>query len=178
MTLGDRIVVLKDGRIHQSGPPLEVFQKPANRFVAGFVGTPPMNFLNGTLVGQNGAVYFDEGTAQVRLTDDQSRELADWVGKEVILGVRPETMAITPEGRFAGEDNSLPIKVKVVEPLGEKMDLYAETDKHAHIVARVDADSTLTAGQTVQVYLDIDRVHVFDPAEDGANLTAAALQTA
>ncbi len=177
MTLGDRIVVLKDGVIHQAGPPLEVFQKPINRFVASFVGTPPMNFLNGKIVGENGGLYFDEGTARVRLTQAQSEILSGWVGKDVILGVRPETMALVPDGRFAGDQNTLPVKVNVIEPLGEKMDMYTSTGKHGHIVARVDAVSDLKTGGTVQMHLDMDRVHVFDPAEDGANLTANALQT-
>ncbi len=177
MTLGDRIVVLKDGVIHQAGPPLEVFQKPTNRFVASFVGTPPMNFLNGKLVGENGGLYFDEGTARVRLTQVQTEILSGWVNKEVILGVRPETMALVPDGRFAGDQNTLPVQVNVIEPLGEKMDLYTSTNKHGHIVARVDAVSDLKTGGTIQMHLDMDRVHVFDPAQDGANLTANALQT-
>ncbi len=177
MTLGDRIVVMKDGVIHQAGPPLEVFQKPINRFVASFVGTPPMNFLNGKLVGENGSLYFDEGTSRLRLTPAQTATLSGWAGKDVIMGVRPETMARVPDGRFAGEENTLPVKVNVIEPLGEKMDMYTATDIHGHIVARVDAVSELKSGGTVKMHLDMDRVHVFDPAVDGANLTANALQT-
>ncbi len=177
MTLGDRIVVMKDGIIHQAGPPLEVFQKPINRFVASFVGTPPMNFLNGKIVGENGNVYFDEGTGRLRLTQTQVEILSEWVGKDVIMGVRPETMALVPDGRFAGEENTLSVQVNVIEPLGEKMDMYTSTSKHGHVVARVDAVSDLKSGVTVQMHLDMDRVHIFDPAEDGANLTAKALQT-
>ncbi len=75
------------------------------------------------------------------------------------------------------EENTLSVQVNVIEPLGEKMDMYTSTSKHGHVVARVDAVSDLKSGVTVQMHLDMDRVHIFDPAEDGANLTAKALQT-
>ena len=172
MTLGDRIVVMKDGQVQQCGPPLEVYDRPANRFVAGFVGTPPMNFFEGRLAGKDGGVYFDEGTASLLLPDELSGALAS-AGRadgEAVLGVRPEALGLSGEGRFAGKDNELPVRVGLVEPLGEKMDLYAETDAHPHIVARVDAQSGLTAGQTARLFVDVRRAHVFEPGPAGVNL--------
>ena len=171
MTLGDRIVVMKDGVIHQCGGPLEVYNTPTNRFVAGFVGTPPMNFLDGTLIEADGGVCFDEGTFKLRLSDDQVPELKGHVGSEVILGIRPEAMAMEAQGRFAGTDNVIPAQITVVEPLGEKMDLYAETGKHPHVVARVDARLGLEAGQKLPLHVDVKKVHVFEPGEDGMNLS-------
>jgi multiple sugar transport system ATP-binding protein len=171
MTLGDRIVVMRDGVIHQCGDPLNVYNRPVNRFVAGFVGTPPMNFLNGRLVGQDGSVFFDEGAARLRLCPRHAAKLGAWVGREVVLGVRPEGISTRCEGRFAGQDNSLPIQIVVVEPLGEKMDLYTSTPKHPHIVARVDAQQDLQAGQQIPLYLDVSKVHVFQPADAGENLS-------
>lgn len=173
MTLGDRIVVMKDGLIQQCGSPLEVYDSPTNRFVASFVGTPPMNFLDGTLVGDNGAIYFDEGTCRIRMNDKSGGFLADRIGQQIILGARPEAMSIHPQGRFAGEGNILPVEVLVVEPLGEKMDLYAATARHDHIVARVDAERGIKGGQQVELHLDMSRVHVFEPGEHGANLSRA-----
>ncbi|HUS91699.1 MAG TPA: sn-glycerol-3-phosphate ABC transporter ATP-binding protein UgpC [Phycisphaerae bacterium] len=170
MTLGDRIVVMKDGLVQQCGAPLEVYDTPTNRFVAGFVGTPPMNFFTGQIVQDGGRVSFDEGTTRLRLTEQQAQKLAGWVGKEVVLGVRPEAMALASEGRFSGTDNSLPVKVTVVEPLGEKMDLYTHTDKHKHIVARVDARRDIGADAALNLHLDMTKVHVFEPGETGANL--------
>ena len=118
MTLGDRIVVMKDGLIQQVGTPLEVYNSPSNRFVAGFVGTPPMNFFEGKLTSANGATHFDEGTAGMRLTNTMATKLQAWLNKDVVMGVRPEAMSLHGEGRFKGEDNVLPMQVNVIEPLG------------------------------------------------------------
>ena len=176
MTLGDRIVVMRDGLVHQVGTPLEVYDRPANRFVAGFVGTPPMNFLNGRLVTDSGNVFFDEGTCRIRLPQDKAEAVAGWAGKDVVLGVRPEAMSLTGEGRFAGEGNVLPVKVGVVEPLGEKMDIFTSTASHPHIVARVDARRDLTDGQMAKLHLDTRRIHVFEPGETGPNISLRSAQ--
>jgi len=170
MTLGDRIVVMRDGIVQQCGSPLEVYDSPANRFVAGFVGTPPMNFLDGRLVAEDGRIFFDEGTARVLLPEPKTQKLQSWVGKDVVMGVRPEAMSTTGEGRFAGTGNILPVAVSVIEPLGETMDLYASTDKHPHIVARVEASRAVTPDQKVDLHLDMRKVHLFEPGETGANL--------
>ena len=170
MTLGDRIVVMKDGLVQQCGPPLEVYDTPANRFVAGFVGTPPMNFFQGRLVEDGGSVLFDEGSVRLRLTEGQSQKLAGAVGQEAVLGVRPEAMALAGEGRFGGTENVLPVQIGVIEPLGEKMDIYTSTPSHPHIVARVDARRDVEVGQRVQLHLDLEKVHVFQPGVTGANL--------
>ncbi len=108
MTLGDRIVVMKDGLIQQCGTPLEVYSRPARRFVGGFVGTPPMNFLNGRLSARDGRVFFDIDGCGLALTEEHARNLAQWVGKEAVLGVRPEAvdrvlaaLRAHPQGRRA-----------------------------------------------------------------------------
>jgi len=178
MTLGDRIVVMEDGLVQQRGAPLEVYDRPANRFVAGFVGTPPMNFLDGTLVGDNGSVLFDEGSFRIRLSGEQARSVAEWIGKEVVLGVRPEAMGMDGSGRFGGADNAMAVTVDVVEPLGEKMDLYVSTANTGHIVARVDARTDVAARQRVKLHLDLSKVHVFAPGRNGANLTIPAAEPA
>ncbi|KPK80793.1 MAG: glycerol-3-phosphate ABC transporter ATP-binding protein [Phycisphaerae bacterium SM23_33] len=171
MTLGDRIVVMKDGLVQQCGGPLEVYHAPVNRFVAGFVGTPPMNFLEGTLVADDGRSFFDGGTFRIRLCEEHARALGGRIGQQVVLGIRPEAMGVGTHGRFAGEDNVLPVQISVVEPLGEKMDLYVATPKHPSLVARVDAQRDLEAGQQIRLHVDMNRVHVFEPGEGGLNLT-------
>ena len=176
MTLGDRIVVMKDGEIQQCGTPLEVYDRPINRFVAGFVGTPPMNFFSGKLVNQSGGLYFDEGGTQIRLSDGHASVLGEWVGHDVVLGMRPEGMSLAGQGRFAGRDNILAAQISVVEPLGEKMDIYAETPRHPHIVARVDAQVGIQSGQDVQFHLDVRKLHVFASGEAGANLSSPTPQ--
>jgi len=171
MTLGDRVVVMKDGVIHQVASPLEVYEAPVNRFVAGFLGTPPMNFLNVQVVVDNGGICLDEGSGRLRLNDRMSRRLADRVGQAVALGVRPESMSFQPDGRYAGQENQLNVTIGVVETLGDKMDVYVQTPVHPHIVCRVESNRDLKDGIDLPVYLDMDRVHIFEPGEDGVNVS-------
>ena len=173
MTLGDRIVVMKDGFMQQVGTPLEVYDTPTNRFVAGFVGTPPMNFFNGEIVSKNGNLYVDEGTCRIRLSENHKDRMQEWIGKEVVIGARPEAMSLSGEGRFVGDENIMPVKVDVVEPLGEKMDIYAMTKNNSRIVARVDACRDIQADQQVKLHLDMNKIHIFEPGEDGNNLGLA-----
>jgi multiple sugar transport system ATP-binding protein len=172
MTLGDRIVVMKEGIVHHCGAPLEVYDAPANRFVAGFIGTPPMNFLEGRLVRTDGAMHFEQDAVRLRLCDDHARRLADCAGQDVTLGMRPEAMSLTPQGRFAGDQNAFDAELSVVEPLGEKMDLYLSAGQGDHLVARVDAQRGMAGGRTVTIHVDPNRLHVFRPGLDGTNLTA------
>ncbi len=170
MTLGERIVVMKDGQVQQVGTPLEVYGRPANLFVAGFVGSPPMNMLSGKVIRWDQGFYFDEGLAKILLPERLNDALRDHVGKDVIMGIRPEAMNLHAQGRFAGQKNILPLTVKVIEPLGEKMDLYCSSENHPQIIARVDAEAGLEPGQSIELHLDLSRVHIFEPGEPGRNL--------
>ena len=170
MMLGDRIAVIRDGLLQQCGRPQEIYDRPANRFVAGFVGTPAMNFLNGQVVLQDGKLLFDEGAARLDMLPEQARKLARWVGREIVLGIRPEALHVAAEGRFAGKGNTLPVQVGLIEPLGEKIDVYAETPIHHKIVARVDAHQSLRPGQTTELYVDMRRVCFLEPGDTGACL--------
>jgi multiple sugar transport system ATP-binding protein len=171
MTLGDRIVVMKDGEIQHCGTPLEVYDTPANRFVAGFVGTPPMNFLDGTLRADDDKLLFQAEGFRLELTPDIAEKLRDHQGRQVVLGVRPEGMSLQSQGRFAGSSNSIGTDVQVVEPLGEKMDLHLLTQGGTPMVARVDARRDVEAGQHLQLHLDMSKVHCFEPGQAGENLT-------
>ncbi|MFP4054796.1 MAG: ABC transporter ATP-binding protein [Phycisphaerae bacterium] len=171
MTLGDRIVVMKDGVVQHCGSPLEVYDTPTNRFVAGFIGTPPMNFFDGKLASADGGVMFDGGSFQLKLLDRQAKYLSEWIGKDITLGARPEAMALAAEGRFAGQQNTIDTKLVVSEPLGEKMDLYLSSGEHGRIVARVDARRDLEPNDALTLHLDMNKVHVFAPGETGDNLT-------
>jgi multiple sugar transport system ATP-binding protein len=172
MTLGDRVVVMKDGVIQQCGTPLEVYHRPANRFVAGFVGTPPMNFLEGTVVVENDQPWFDEGTGSVPVPAWAAPALRRRAGKRVVMGVRPQaiTEAPTPGGasRFG-----LEVRVAVVEFLGDKMEIHASTDKHPRLVAHVDAHRDITPGETIRMYFDPNRLRFFEADQEGAALVTA-----
>ena len=171
MTLGDRIVVMQGGRIQQVGKPLEVYGQPANRFVASFVGTPPMNFFDGRLVREDG-ICFDSGAFRLRLPDGQAGQLARWLEQPVVLGIRPEAMSLEPAGRFAGGGNIIGGRVQVVEPLGEKMDIFINAGADRRAVARVDARDNLRAGDELHLYVDPRRLHIFQIGPDGPNLLA------
>jgi len=90
MTMGDRIVVMKDGFIQQVADPIKLYDYPENKFVAGFIGSPPMNFMNSKIVSENGGIWVDAGTIKVKVTDEQAKHLEQYIGKEVTFGVRPE----------------------------------------------------------------------------------------
>ncbi len=171
MTLGDRVVVMKNGTIQQCDTPLEIYRRPTNRFVAGFVGTPPMNFLEGSLRRENGALWFDEGSIRIRVPESVTSQVSGHVGRPIVLGVRPEAISDIPNGRVDVADNEVRFTVNVVEPLGDRMDLYLSTPKHSSVVARVDARSDLEPDVERPFYLDLDRIHFFDPSETGVNLT-------
>jgi multiple sugar transport system ATP-binding protein len=173
MTLGDRVVVMKDGVIQQSGPPLEVYQRPSNRFVAGFVGTPPMNFFRGVVTRDAGALWFDEGSGRIAVPAWAKNALANRLGAKVVMGVRPQAMSDEPFVLGSDEGNALTMRIRVVEPLGDKMDVYLATDCHAHVIARVDASRRLLPNTNVKMHFDLDRLHFFDADDAGATIAAA-----
>ncbi|HEY2514898.1 MAG TPA: sn-glycerol-3-phosphate ABC transporter ATP-binding protein UgpC, partial [Polyangiaceae bacterium] len=142
MTLGDRVVVLKDGVIQQCGAPLDVYQRPANRFVAGFVGMPPMNFFEGTILEAAGALWFNEGSGLLRVPPWARRALEEKRGDRVVLGARPQALSLQVESA----ESALLMSVNVVEMLGETMDVFLSTAQHPHVVAHVAADRSLVPG--------------------------------
>ena len=161
MTLGDRVVVMKDGRVQQMGRPLEVYERPVNRFVAGFVGTPPMNFLPGRIVSENGHACFEGAGLRLRLP--RTRESLQ--GRELVLGFRPEHLSERPP---AAENEPLRARVSVVEPLGDRQDVTLATPSDVPFVGRLDARAPLREGEEAVLYLDVSRAHLFEPGSGGA----------
>ena len=167
MTLGDRVVVMKDGVIHQVDTPFEVYEHPLNRFVAGFVGTPPMNFIEGKLARDGDALVFDDGEHHLPLSVAHAQKLASEVDKPIVAGIRPELLTPAENGAAA----SLSIQVGVVEPLGDRADVIGSTGNTSRFVCRVDSRCRLAEGETARFSVDMNRVHFFSPGEDGVNLT-------
>jgi len=157
MTLADRIVVLRAGRIEQVGPPLELYHRPANLFVAGFLGAPPMNFFPGTVHNCEGARATIKLAGGTLMTADASVSLAP--GAPVTLGIRPEHVVL-------GGPEAIPATVFAVERLGEGSYLYASVDGSGEqIVVRADPDAQWRIGQPLAVGALPGRIHVF--GEDG-----------
>ena len=170
MTLGERVVVMSDGLIQQCDAPLTIYDRPINRFVASFLGTPPMNFVNGSLAAENHEVYFRGGGMDLHLAGPKAERVRGHVGKEVVMGLRPEGMFLRPSGNANDENRTTQLEVQVVEPLGNTMDVYFATADNARLVARVKAEP-MTEGETVKVYVDMDKIHIFEPGEYGTNLS-------
>jgi len=121
LTLGDRIAVMKDGKMHQCASPLTIYDKPANKFVASFIGTPPISLMNGRIIKKERKYYFDEGKFQVKLVKEMYNAIAPYEGKEVIFGIRSEDIYDKLFVSEASPENTISATCEVVEPLGSEV---------------------------------------------------------
>jgi multiple sugar transport system ATP-binding protein len=159
MTLGDRVVVMKDGRVQQVGEPLELYEKPANRFVAGFIGSPSMNFVEVNISNSGGALWAETEGLRLKVPPQKVEAVRAHSGKRVTLGMRPEALHLASGADHA--DYSFDTAVDVVEPLGNEI-LINFRGGGAPMVARVDPAVRVKAHQHIRVGLDPGRVHFFD----------------
>jgi multiple sugar transport system ATP-binding protein len=164
MTLGDRVVVMRDGSIQQIGTPLEVYGNPANRFVAGFIGAPAMNFFDVTIRDSGAMVSAETPQFRLAVTDPSARAVAAWRDKPVVMGARPEHLAL---GDGAG-GRAFEATVEVVEQLGSEILLECRVGDTRVTVARVDPESRVRAGDKVRLSVQPGRLHFFDPASEAA----------
>jgi len=161
MTMGDRVAVMKDGVLQQVADPITVYDCPKNKFVAGFIGSPPMNFMKGKIIKKDGRIYFDEGKIQVKLVEDMHPKLTPYIGREVILGIRSEDIYDKLFVSQAPPENIIKVNCEVVEPMGSEVYLYLNTGKHTFI-ARVGAHDRPGVNQDIDVVFDMSKVHFFD----------------
>ncbi|MCG8431413.1 MAG: sn-glycerol-3-phosphate ABC transporter ATP-binding protein UgpC, partial [Candidatus Omnitrophica bacterium] len=138
MTMGDRIAVMKDGLLQQVDEPLVIYDKPVNKFVAGFIGSPPMNFMEGRVIKKNGHLYFDEGRVMVKIVDEMTPKMNPYAGKDVYFGIRSEDIYDKLFVSEAPPGNVVTVNCEVYEPMGSEVYLYLNTGKHTFI-ARVGA---------------------------------------
>ncbi len=170
MTLGDRVVVMKDGLIQQVGSALEIYNRPKSRFVASFLGSPPMNFFTGKVLGDGGRLLFDEGSGKLPVPSKAFAALSALLDQEVVLGVRPEALSDARHARFPTADNRLQMRVTLVQPLGHKLDVHLATPNHPRAIAQLDASASARPGETIPVFFDLERAHFFEPGELGGRL--------
>jgi len=160
MTLADRIVVLKDGYIEQVGTPLELFLKPVNSFVAGFIGTPPMNLVASRIKRENQRYFLNfDGGLKIPVPPHRDAELAD--GQEVIMGLRTEEIAIADKEVSTPAEWIFPGLVKVVEPLGNENHLHVETGG-VTFVGKCEGRRIVNSGDTIKVAFNLEQLHIFD----------------
>ncbi len=166
MTMGDRIVVMKEGIVQQIDQPLHLYNYPRNKFVAGFIGNPGMNFFHGKIVADHrGDLVFDDGVLNLRLLSQAKKVLEERVDREVILGIRPEHIR-NPE--TMGRDTPLETisaRVEVVEPMGNDVFLYLNTGTSSFI-ARVEPDHVPDVQDEVSLAVAVDKIHFFDETSE------------
>jgi multiple sugar transport system ATP-binding protein len=161
MTMGDRIAVMKDGVVQQIADPITIYDKPVNKFVAGFIGSPPMNFMKGKIVKNNDHFYFDEGAIRVRIVKEMADKIAPFTGKEIIFGIRSEDIYDKLFVSEAPAENVVKVTCEVVEPMGSEVYLYLNTGKHSFI-ARVGAHDRPAVNQDMDLVFDMSKVHFFN----------------
>ncbi len=177
MTMATRIVVMKDGLIQQVDTPQNLYDTPCNLFVAGFIGTPQMNFINGSLEKRGEDVYFNFEKVSIKLPAEKASNpaLQEYIGQEVIVGLRPECIHDQPAQIEAYADSTMEAFVEVTELMGAEIYLYLNigrseegdnkikvVNEGTNLIARVSSRSTSRAGDTIKIAFDTSRIHIFD----------------
>ena len=163
MTMGDRIVVMKDGYIQQIDTPTNLYNDPVNQFVAGFIGSPQMNFID-AVVGKSGndlTLTFGKCTIKVPANKAAGTELASYVGKDVVFGIRPEDVHDEPEFLAKVQEGITEADVEVTELMGAETYLYLNCEGNA-VTARVEPTSTAKSGDKSRIAFDLNKMHLFD----------------
>jgi multiple sugar transport system ATP-binding protein len=174
LTLGDRIAVMKQGVIQQVAAPMNLYRNPANRFVAGFIGSPPMNFFTGTVVSKGNALFFQEQTSNadarpkpitLRLADASADGLQAYLEQPVILGIRPENIVPKAGTSEAPPDQTVEAVADGVQPMGSETLVYLIGDMRS-FVARIPAFDPVQVGQKLSLVFEMGSARFFDPATD------------
>lgn len=171
MTMGDRIVVMKDGFIQQVDTPQNLYDYPVNQFVAGFMGSPQMNFIDGEVVQTASDYIFRFAQYEIKIPAEKNKDdvLKDYVGKKVVLGIRPENVHDEPEVIEKATNGIVEADVEVTELMGSETYLYLSCEGN-EITARVHPTTTAKTGDRIKVAFDITRMHLFDKETEKAIL--------
>ncbi len=168
MTMGTRIAVMKDGVLQQVDTPQVLYERPDNVFVAGFIGSPSMNFFDATITGSGNDLYVDTGAFRVRIPENKVAPYKPHLGKQVIFGIRPEDIH-DPEYAPPGIHQAIvESKVDVVELMGNEVILYMLTADNQPFLARVDPRTKARVGNTMGLAFNMDNMHIFDKQTEKA----------
>jgi multiple sugar transport system ATP-binding protein len=163
MTMGDRIAVMSLGVLQQLDTPQNLYDHPANKFVAGFIGSPSMNFIDVTIQQADSGLYAVTPGFRMRVPDTKVSSLKSVIGQSVTMGIRPEHIGERSRlAALAPPDSVIPVTVDVVELLGNEIFVYLTTENGATLTARMDPDIKLTRGQKIEVAAPSDKMHFFD----------------
>ncbi len=169
MTMGDRIVVMRDGVVQQVDTPLGLYNRPVNIFVAGFIGTPAMNFIDATIQASNGSYNITTNSFSVRVPDEKVDLVKDYAGKPVVFGVRPEDIfdkSLRPLVQPTPE-NTIKATIDVLEPMGAVITMYLNTNGIS-LIATIDAETKGKENEEQEFVLDLAKTHVFDKTTEKA----------
>ncbi|GAB1432897.1 sn-glycerol-3-phosphate ABC transporter ATP-binding protein UgpC [Spirochaetota bacterium] len=169
MTMGDKIVVMKDGLVQQIGSPLYLYNQPINKFVAGFIGSPPMNFLKVKVLSDNGTIVMDEGSHRFSPASLHLDSIKPYVGKEIIMGLRPEDLPYNENGQ------GFKTVISVVEPLGAEIHLYTKSE-FSQIVSKVAPHHAFKIGEEVYFNPLMDKARYFDIETEQAILPVSSVE--
>jgi multiple sugar transport system ATP-binding protein len=158
MTMANKIVVMKDGMVQQIGAPMELYNKPVNKFVAGFIGSPPMNFLTVKVLDEGGSVMLDEGSFKLKPLAAHEEALKKYVGKDLYFGIRPEDLSYRPDTPGA---NNMPLKIETVEPLGADTNLWLSTENQP-LTVRTEPHFVFKVGETANFEPHMGKARYFD----------------
>jgi multiple sugar transport system ATP-binding protein len=169
MTMGHRIAVLREGVLQQLDTPQTLYDRPANLFVAGFIGSPAMNFFPGQLASDNGGqdMWVQASGLKLKLPEELRSKVSSQNGREIVFGVRPEHIHAKSEVRDADPSRTAMVNVSVVEPLGSEVFAYLSADGH-EFIARMDASAHPRAGEPIETVFDTDHLHIFDKETEQA----------
>jgi multiple sugar transport system ATP-binding protein len=157
MTMANKIVVMKDGRVQQTGSPLHLYNHPVNKFVAGFIGSPPMNFLAVKVAEKGGSVLLEEGSFTVSPDGAHAEYLKKYSGREIYFGIRPEDLSYSESAAESG----MPVKITVVEPLGADIHLWLSTGTQP-LVARTEPNRSFKVGDSAVFVPRMEKARYFD----------------
>ena len=165
MSMGDRLIVLKDGIVQQIGAPLEIYDRPANQFVASFIGSPPMNFINCSIVEHDGNLFLTSGGLHVKLPAKSKAALSEVRSRNspVALGIRPEDISERRLHDGAADDNVIRARVDFLEPLGSEVLANCSFAEH-EIIVRLNPRTSAKSDEMIELVLNMERARLFDPA--------------
>ena len=167
MTLGDRVVVMDKGVIQQVDDPQTLYDHPQNQFVAGFIGSPSMNFLDANVTEHDGAVFLDLGPFRLWVPDELASHVRPHTGKTMVFGIRPEDVYDRLFARMTRPDSTVTARVEVKEPMGSDLFLYLRVGELT-IHARMGPTTKVEVGDGLDLYFDMGKMHLFDMATGGA----------
>jgi multiple sugar transport system ATP-binding protein len=172
MSMGDRLIVLKDGVVQQIGAPLEIYDHPANQFVASFIGSPPMNFINCALVEREGHLFMTADGLHVKVPDNKKGVLSSNVGNgtlPIVLGLRPEDFSERRSHDGAADSNVIHARVNFLEPLGSEV-LATCSLGAQEVIVRLSPRSGVKSDEMIELVVNLERARLFDPVTEEALL--------